>query len=277
MYSNASTIVITVLLTLLIAAVLAFWFLRDFVAAWLRRELAAQTTRTDADLRVPTGPERWGGPVGAALPAGNEGSQESDQVEGPLVDHLKHMAPTLLDVFGVLAPPAGAVSALQRAAEVPAMQRYGFGLGLVRYREAIAAWMHTRFGQRVDPITGVVPLLGSKEGLAHIAFAFARSFWRWSHASWPRRQSTEKRIPWKPLEMIFVTSPRKNRPDTPSLAITIETASPYPIGVVLDWTVVLSTRTEFEIVSETALLQKPTTALRARYMGNSFLRSYLGR
>ena len=38
-----------------------------------------------------------------------------------------------------LAPPAGAVSALQRAAEVPAMQRYGFGLGLVRYREAVAA------------------------------------------------------------------------------------------------------------------------------------------
>ena len=72
MYSNASTIVITVLLTLLIAAVLAFWLLRDFVAVWLRRELAAPITRTDADLRVPTGPERWGGPVGAALPAGDE-------------------------------------------------------------------------------------------------------------------------------------------------------------------------------------------------------------
>ena len=32
--------------------------------------------------------------------------------------------------------------------------------------------MHTRFGQRVDPMTEVVPLLGSKEGLAHIAFAY---------------------------------------------------------------------------------------------------------
>lgn len=72
-----------------------------------------------------------------------------------------------------LAPPAAAVAALQRAAEVPAMQRYGFGLGLVRYREAVAAWMETRFGQRVDPITEIVPLLGSKEGLAHVAFAFA--------------------------------------------------------------------------------------------------------
>jgi LL-diaminopimelate aminotransferase len=32
--------------------------------------------------------------------------------------------------------------------------------------------MHRRFGQVVDPLTEVVPLLGSKEGLAHVAFAF---------------------------------------------------------------------------------------------------------
>ncbi len=71
-----------------------------------------------------------------------------------------------------LPPPPKAVSALQRAAEVPAMQRYGFGLGHVPYREAISAWMQTRFGQRVDPMTEIVPLLGSKEGLAHVAFAY---------------------------------------------------------------------------------------------------------
>ncbi|MFO0072937.1 MAG: aminotransferase class I/II-fold pyridoxal phosphate-dependent enzyme [Gemmatimonas sp.] len=71
-----------------------------------------------------------------------------------------------------LPPPAGAVAALQAAAEVPAMQRYGFGLGHVPFREAISGWMQTRFGHRVDPLTEVVPLLGSKEGLAHIAFAY---------------------------------------------------------------------------------------------------------
>jgi len=71
-----------------------------------------------------------------------------------------------------LAPPPAAVAALQRAAEQPALQRYGFGLGHVPFREAITAWMHTRFGQRFDPMTEVVPLLGSKEGLAHVAFAF---------------------------------------------------------------------------------------------------------
>ncbi len=71
-----------------------------------------------------------------------------------------------------LAPPAAAVSALQRAAETPALQRYGFGLGYVPYREAISAWMQRRFGQSFNPMTEIVPLLGSKEGLAHVAFAY---------------------------------------------------------------------------------------------------------
>lgn len=72
-----------------------------------------------------------------------------------------------------LAPPPGAVAALQRAAETPSLGRYGFGLGHVPYREAIVHWMQQRFGVTFDPITEVVPLLGSKEGLAHVAFAFS--------------------------------------------------------------------------------------------------------
>lgn len=72
-----------------------------------------------------------------------------------------------------LAPPPAAVRALQQAAETPSLGRYGFGLGHVPYREAIVAWMERRFGMRFDPMAEVVPLLGSKEGLAHIAFAFA--------------------------------------------------------------------------------------------------------
>jgi LL-diaminopimelate aminotransferase len=71
-----------------------------------------------------------------------------------------------------LPPPPKAVAALQAAAEVPAMQRYGFGLGHVPFREAVSSWMQTRFGQRFDPLSEIVPLLGSKEGLAHVAFAY---------------------------------------------------------------------------------------------------------
>ncbi len=74
-----------------------------------------------------------------------------------------------------LAPPAAAVAALQRAAETPSLGRYGFGLGHVPFREAIVAWMERRFGTRFDPMAEVVPLIGSKEGLAHIAFAYLGS------------------------------------------------------------------------------------------------------
>lgn len=69
------------------------------------------------------------------------------------------------------APPA-AVSALQAAAEQTALGRYGFGVGHVPYREAISAWMQKRFGTAFDPLAELVPLIGSKEGLAHVAFAY---------------------------------------------------------------------------------------------------------
>jgi LL-diaminopimelate aminotransferase len=68
------------------------------------------------------------------------------------------------------APPA-AVDALIRAVQEPAMSRYGFGLGYVKYREAISAWMHRRFGHTFDPLTEIVPLIGSKEGIAHFCLA----------------------------------------------------------------------------------------------------------
>ena len=70
-----------------------------------------------------------------------------------------------------LAPPAVAVEALARAACDPAMSRYGFQLGLPAFRQAAAAYLKRRFGLTVDPFTEVHPLLGSKEGIAHLAMA----------------------------------------------------------------------------------------------------------
>lgn len=72
-----------------------------------------------------------------------------------------------------LAPPPTVVEALERAARDPRMSRYGFGLGLPAFREAISAWMRRRFGLTFDPLNEVVPLIGSKEGIAHVAFGFA--------------------------------------------------------------------------------------------------------
>ncbi len=71
-----------------------------------------------------------------------------------------------------LAPPADAIAALERAIAEPAMHRYGFGVGFVPFREAIARYMRERFGVPVDPMQEIVPLIGSKEGLAHVASAF---------------------------------------------------------------------------------------------------------
>jgi LL-diaminopimelate aminotransferase len=71
-----------------------------------------------------------------------------------------------------LSPPSRALARLAEASREPALQRYGFGLGHMPYREAVAAWMERRFGTRFDPLTEVVPLIGSKEGISHLAFAY---------------------------------------------------------------------------------------------------------
>src|SRR6059036_4227081 len=72
-------------------------------------------------------------------------------------------------------PPEAAVEALSRAACDPAMSRYAFQLGLPAFREAAAAYMLRRFGVRVDPYTQLHPLIGSKEGIAHLAMALLGS------------------------------------------------------------------------------------------------------
>jgi len=72
-----------------------------------------------------------------------------------------------------LAPPPVAVERLAAAARTPSMSRYGFALGLVEYREAITRFMRRRFGLEFDPFTEIVPLIGSKEGIAHVALAYA--------------------------------------------------------------------------------------------------------
>jgi LL-diaminopimelate aminotransferase len=69
------------------------------------------------------------------------------------------------------APPEAAVEALVRAAADPAMSRYAFQLGLPAFREAAARYLKRRFDLTIDPFTELHPLLGSKEGIAHLALA----------------------------------------------------------------------------------------------------------
>ncbi len=69
-------------------------------------------------------------------------------------------------------PPADVVAAMTEALGDPAMSKYGFQQGYFPFRQAAANYVERRFGHRFDPATEVLPLVGSKEGLAHLPFAF---------------------------------------------------------------------------------------------------------
>jgi LL-diaminopimelate aminotransferase len=68
-------------------------------------------------------------------------------------------------------PPAVAVEALAEALHDPAYSKYGFQQGLPAFRQAASRWVERRFGLRFDPMTELLPLIGSKEGLSHLPFA----------------------------------------------------------------------------------------------------------
>jgi LL-diaminopimelate aminotransferase len=70
-----------------------------------------------------------------------------------------------------LPTPDPVVRALREGAASPSTHRYPTNRGLERFRKAIAAFYEERFGTDVDPDTEIVPVLGGKEGVAHIAFA----------------------------------------------------------------------------------------------------------
>ncbi|MSR01766.1 MAG: aminotransferase class I/II-fold pyridoxal phosphate-dependent enzyme [Gemmatimonadetes bacterium] len=69
-------------------------------------------------------------------------------------------------------PPAPVVAAMGEALADSAMSKYGFQQGYFPFREAAVRYVHRRFGHQFDPTTEVLPLIGSKDGLAHLPFAF---------------------------------------------------------------------------------------------------------
>jgi LL-diaminopimelate aminotransferase len=67
--------------------------------------------------------------------------------------------------------PANVVEEMQRQVAQPATHRYPSNRGLAAFREAVARFYERRFGVTLDPDTEVLPLLGGKEGVAHVCFA----------------------------------------------------------------------------------------------------------
>ena len=68
--------------------------------------------------------------------------------------------------------PANVVEAAVAAVRDPATHRYPSYYGMPELRRAIAGYYRRRFGVELDPDSQVLPLIGSKEGIANLATAF---------------------------------------------------------------------------------------------------------
>jgi LL-diaminopimelate aminotransferase len=75
--------------------------------------------------------------------------------------------------FGVgdpdLPTPFHIIEKMCQAAHDPVNHRYPETGGLLELRHAVAEWYERRFGVTLDPAKEVLPLIGSKEGIGHMA------------------------------------------------------------------------------------------------------------
>ena len=90
--------------------------------------------------------------------------------------HLKSAGVDIID-FGIGDPdtptPEFVISAMAKAIFNPEYHRYPLGRGKMLFRQAIAEWFQKRFGIiDLNPEKEIVALLGSKEGIGHLPFAF---------------------------------------------------------------------------------------------------------
>jgi LL-diaminopimelate aminotransferase len=71
-----------------------------------------------------------------------------------------------------LPTPSHIIEYMCQAAHDPANHRYPETAGLNELRQAIAEWYEKRFGVTLDSNKEVLPLIGSKEGIGHMALCF---------------------------------------------------------------------------------------------------------
>jgi LL-diaminopimelate aminotransferase len=78
--------------------------------------------------------------------------------------------------FGIgdpdLPTPRNILDALHEAAEDPVNHRYPESEGLPELHQAISDWYERRFEVKFEPMKETLPLIGSKEGIGHIALCF---------------------------------------------------------------------------------------------------------
>src|SRR3954462_3521651 len=67
--------------------------------------------------------------------------------------------------------PAAIIKSLQHHVENPAFHQYALDQGAPELRASIAAFCRRRYGLDLDPNSEILPLIGSKEGIAHFPLA----------------------------------------------------------------------------------------------------------
>jgi LL-diaminopimelate aminotransferase len=67
--------------------------------------------------------------------------------------------------------PAPIIKSLQHHVENPTFHQYALDQGAPELRQAIANFCKTRYGLELDPNSEILPLIGSKEGIAHFPLA----------------------------------------------------------------------------------------------------------
>ena len=68
--------------------------------------------------------------------------------------------------------PSHIIDRLIKETKVPANHRYPESDSLPELRRAVATWYQNRFGVSLNPDKEVLPLIGAKEGLAHMSLCF---------------------------------------------------------------------------------------------------------
>ena len=80
--------------------------------------------------------------------------------------------------FGIGDPdiptPANIIAKMKEATEDPKNHRYPSYEGMLEFRQAAASWYKKRFNVDLDAATEAVTLIGSKEGIAHMPWAYAQ-------------------------------------------------------------------------------------------------------
>jgi LL-diaminopimelate aminotransferase len=71
-----------------------------------------------------------------------------------------------------LPTPSHIIEQMCQAAHDPVNHRYPETAGLAELRQTIAEWYERRFGVTLNPAKEVLPLIGSKEGIGHMALCF---------------------------------------------------------------------------------------------------------